>query len=50
MLLELVVEYRRNSLGLDHSNTLFCMNNLANVLNELGELEEAERLYQVCSM
>ena len=47
MLLELVVEYRKNSLGLGHSNTLFCMNNLANVLNELGELEEAEGLYQV---
>ena len=40
------LEVQRRVLGLEHPNTLASMNNLANVLQEQGQWQEAEQIHR----
>lgn len=40
-----VIMGQTETLGLDHPDTLLSMNNLANLLSDIGKLEEAEEMY-----
>jgi hypothetical protein len=40
-----VISGQTETLGLDHPDTLLSMNNLANLLSDIGKLEEAEEMY-----
>jgi hypothetical protein len=40
-----VISGQTETLGLDHPDTLLSMNNLANLLSDIGKLQEAEEMY-----